>query len=70
MGNPYGQNINPYIIAPVNLNESDHLELLGTTIYKHLSLESHIEGLFRNANYKQHDLRRIIKYLTIEKPNY
>ena len=53
-------------IRSINVKESDHVELLGITIDKHLSFKKHIENLCRNANYKLHPLRRI-KYLTVEK---
>ena len=54
-------------IGPINVKESDHVELLGITIDKHLSFKKHIENLCRNANLKPHALRRIRKYLTVEK---
>ena len=54
-------------IRSINVKESDHVELLGITIDKHLSFKKHIQNLCRNANYKLHALRRITKYLTVEK---
>ena len=51
----------------MNVKESYHVELLGITIDKHLSFKNHIENLCRNGNYKLHVLRRIRKYLTVEK---
>ena len=54
-------------IGPINVKESDHVELLGITIDKHLSFKKHIENLCRNTNYKVHALGRITKYLTAEK---
>ena len=43
-------------IGPINVKESDHVELLGITIDKHLDFKKHIENLCWNANYKQHAL--------------
>ena len=37
-------------IGLINVKESDHVELLGITIHKHLSFRNHIENLCRNAN--------------------
>ena len=54
-------------IGPINVKESDHEELLGTTIDKHLDFKNHIENLCWNANYKLHALRRMRKYLAVEK---
>ena len=38
------------IIGPINVKESDHVELLETTIDKHLDFKKHIENLCWNAN--------------------
>ena len=54
-------------IGSINVKESDHEELLGITIDKHLDFKKHIENLCRNANYKLHALRRMRKYLGVEK---
>ena len=54
-------------IQQINVKELGHLELLRTTIDKHLSFKNHIENLCRNVNYKVHALRDIRKYLTAEK---
>ena len=54
-------------IGPINVKESDHEELLGITIDKHLDFKNHIENLCWNANYKLHALRRLRKYLALEK---
>ena len=53
-------------IGPINVKESNHEELLGITINKHLDFKKHIESLRWNANYKLHALRRMIKYLATE----
>ena len=52
--------------GPINLKESDHIELLGITD-KHLDLKKHIESLCWNANYKLDALRCMRKYLAVEK---
>ena len=39
-------------IGKINVKESNHVELLGRTIDKHLSLKKYIENLCQNANYK------------------
>ena len=54
-------------IGPINVKKSDHEELLGITIDKHLDFKKHIENLCWNANYKLHALRRMRKYLAVEK---
>ena len=46
---------------------SNKVTLLGVKIDKHLKLKSHTEELRRKAAYKLHALRRIRKYLTVEK---
>ena len=51
--------------GPINLKESDHVELLGITTDKHLDFKKHIEILCWNANYKLHALRRMRKYLAV-----
>ena len=43
------------------------MELLGLTIDKELIFSKHIDKLCRNAQYKLHALRRIRKYLSLEK---
>ena len=35
---------------PINLKESDHVELLGKTIDKHLDFKKHVENLCWNVN--------------------
>ena len=45
-------------------------ELLGIIIDKALNFKKHIENLCRTAQCKLHALRRIRKYLTVDKANY
>ena len=54
-------------IGPINVKESDHVQLLGITIGKHLHFKKHIENLCWNVNCKLHDLRRMRKYLAADK---
>ena len=54
-------------IRSITIKESDEVELLGITIDKALNFKKHIENLCRNAQYKLHALRRIRKYLTLDK---
>ena len=54
-------------IGPINLKESDDVELLGITIEKHLDFKKHIASSFWNANYKLHVLRHMRRYLAVEK---
>ena len=54
-------------IGPINVKESDHVELLGITIDKYLDFKKNIENLCWNVNYKLHALRRMRKNLTLEK---
>ena len=49
------------------IDESDEVELLGLTIDKELNFSKHIDKLCCNAQYKLHALRRIRKYLSLEK---
>ena len=49
------------------IDESDEVELLGLIIDKELNFSKHIDKLCRNAHYKLHALRRIRKYLGLEK---
>ena len=48
-------------------DESDEVELLGLTIDKELNFSKSIETSCRNAQHKLHALRRIRKYLSLEK---
>ena len=54
-------------IGPINVEESDHVVLLGVTIDKHLDFKKHIENLSWNANYKLHALRHMRNKLAVEK---
>ena len=54
-------------IRSITIKESDEVELLGITIDKALNFKKHIENLCRTAQYKLHALRRIRKYLTLDK---
>ena len=54
-------------IGSLTIKESDKVELLGITIDKAFNFEKHIENLCRSAQYKLHALRRIWKYLTLDK---
>ena len=47
--------------------ESDQVELLGITIDKDLNFKKHIKNLCPTAQYKVHALRRIRKYLALDK---
>ena len=49
------------------IKESADVELLGLIIDNKLSFEKHIARLCQTASYKFHALRRIRKYLTLEK---
>ena len=46
---------------------SDDVTLLGVIIEKNLTFEKHIDNLAHKAQYQFHALRRIRKFLTIEK---
>ena len=49
------------------IDESDEVKLLGLTIDNELNFSKHIDKLCGNAQYKLHALRRIRKYLSLEK---
>ena len=49
------------------INEFDEVELLGLATDKELNFSKHIDKLCRNVQYKLHALRRIRKYLSLEK---
>ena len=55
------------IINSTKIEESKKVVLLGITINNLLTFNEHIENLRRTANYKLHALRRIRKYLSLEK---
>ena len=54
-------------INNIKIRESQNVDLLGLTIDNRLTFNDHINILCRRANYKLHALRRIRKYLTLEK---
>ena len=51
----------------IKVETTDYILSLGITIHKKLTFKQHIENLCRKAQYKLHALRRIRKFLTIEK---
>ena len=51
----------------IKVEASDDVLLLGITIGKKLTFKQHIQNLCRKAQYKLYALRRISKFLTIEK---
>ena len=55
-------------IGKNKIKNSTEVTLLGVKIDKQLKFKSHIEELYRKAAYKLHALRRIRKYLAVEKP--
>ena len=54
-------------INNIKKRESQNVELLGLTTDTRLNFKDHINTLCRRANYKLHALRRIRKYLALEK---
>ena len=54
-------------ISKNKIESSAEVILLGVKIDQQLEFKSHIEELCRKAAYKLHALRRIRKYLTVEK---
>ena len=54
-------------IKQMKIEESQKVVLLGLTIDNRLTFKNHVDMLCRTANYKLHALRRINKYLTLEK---
>ena len=54
-------------INNVQIKNSNEVTLLGIKIDKNLTFKKHISELCRRASYKLHTLRRIRKYLTVEK---
>ena len=54
-------------INNIKIRESQNVELLGLTIDNRLTSKDQIKMLCRRASYKLHALRRIRKYLTLEK---
>ena len=51
----------------IKVEESQNVVLLGLTIDNRLTFKDHVDMLCSTANYKLHALRRIRKYLTLEK---
>ena len=49
---------------------SSKVKLLGITFENELKFKKHIEDLRKKASYKLHALRRIRRYLTVEKARY
>ena len=54
-------------INHVQIKNSNEVTLLGIKIDKNLTFKKHISELCRRASHKLHSLRRIRKYLTVEK---
>ena len=54
-------------INSIKVEASDNVLLLGTTIDKKKTFKQHVESLCRKAQHKLHGLRRIRKFLAIEK---
>ena len=54
-------------IGSITVKESEEVKLQGITIDKALNFKKHIESLCPTAQYKLHALRRIRKYLTLDK---
>ena len=55
------------IINSIEIEESEKVVLLGITTDDLLTFNEHIDNLCRTANYKLYALRRIRKYLSLEK---
>ena len=55
------------IINSTEIEETKKVLLLGITTDNLLTFSEHIDNLCRTANYKLHALRRIKKYLSLEK---
>ena len=49
------------------INKSRKIEFLGIVIDNQLKFKKHIENLCKKASFKLHALRRIRKFLTVEK---
>ena len=54
-------------INQIKVEESQRVVLLGLAIGNRLTFKNHVDMLCSTANYKLHALRRIRKYLTLEK---
>ena len=57
-------------INQIKVEESQKVVLLGLRIDNRLTFKNHVDMLRSTANYKHHALRRIRKYLTVEKSCY
>ena len=66
LGNKDERSFNIHI-NNVQIKNSNKVTLLGIIIDKNLTFKTHISELCRRASYKLHSLRRIRKYLTVEK---
>ena len=54
-------------IRSTTIKEFDEMELLGVTIDKALNFKKHNKNLCGTAQYKLHTLKRIRKYLSLDK---
>ena len=54
-------------INQIKVEESQKVVLLGLTINNRLTFKNHVDMLCSTANYELHALRKIRKYLTLEK---
>ena len=54
-------------INQIKVEESQKVVLLGLTIDNRLAFKNHVDMLCSTANYELHALRKIRKYLTLEK---
>ena len=54
-------------INNIKIRESQKVMLLGLTIDNCLTFNNHVDTLYHNTSYKLHALRRIRKYLTLDK---
>ena len=65
-----GDKQNTSFVSNINgkkINNSREIELLGIVIDNQLKFQKHIENLCKKASFKLHALRRIRKFLTVEK---
>ena len=54
-------------INQIKVEESQKVVLLGLTIDNRLAFKNHVDMLCGTANYELHALRKVRKYLTLEK---
>ena len=59
--------LNMLNINQIKVEESQKVVLLGLTINNRLTFKNHVDMLCSTANYELHALRKIRKYLTLEK---